>query len=111
MCTEFFSLEMNIPFVENREEKIFEVDSVLEGNGIIGKEENGEDYLSVFNNSSEEIFNVINGNRDNDDEVVMIEDKEIPYSVKLVMLVQLFLYISLAIIFISFICMICIYFY
>ena len=30
MCTEFFSLEMNIPFVENREEKILEVDSVLE---------------------------------------------------------------------------------
>ena len=30
VCTEFFSLEMNIPFVENREEKILEVDSVLE---------------------------------------------------------------------------------
>ena len=110
MCTEFFSLEMNIPFVENREEKILEVDSVFEEKGNIGREENREDDLSVFNNSSEEIFNVIYVNRDNNDEVVMIKDKEMPYSVKLVMLVQLFLYISLAIIFLSFICMICIYF-
>ena len=110
MCTEFFSLEMNIPFVENREEQILEVDSVFKEKGNIGKEENEEDDLSVFNNSSEEIFNVINGNRDNDDEVFMIKNKKMPYSVKLVMLVQLFLYISLAIIFLSFICMICIYF-
>ena len=45
MCTEFFSLEMNIPFVENREEQILEVDSVFKEKGNIGKEENVEDYL------------------------------------------------------------------
>ena len=133
MCTDFFSLEMNIPFVESRREE--DQDSWGEEDQDSWREEdkeksvsgfddhnnrrsqesgkkNKEEYLSVSNNTivSKGIFSVIAKEEDNKDEVIIFKNEEISYSIRLVRLVQLCLFISLAIIFLSFICMICIYF-
>ena len=133
MCTDFFSLEMNIPFLESRREE--DQDSWGEEDQDSWREEdkeksvsgfddhknrrsqesgkkNKEEYLSVSNNTivSKGIFSVIAKEEDNKDEVIIFKNEEISYSIRLVRLVQLCLFISLAIIFLSFICMICIYF-
>jgi len=133
MCTDFFSLEMNIPFVESRREE--DQDFWRKENQDSWREEdqeksvsgfddhnnrrsqesgkkNKEEYLAVSNNTiaSKGIFSVIAKEEDNKDEVVIFRNEEVSYSVRLVRLVQLCLFISLAIIFLSFICMICIYF-
>ena len=133
MCTDFFSLEMNIPFVQSRREE--DQDSWGEEDQDSWREEdkeksvsgfddhnnrrsqesgqkNKEEYLAVSNNTivSKGIFSVIAKEEDNKDEVVIFKNEEVSYSIRLVRLVQLCLLISLAIIFLSFICMICIYF-